>query len=277
MIREYNIVINNDFNLMPEPSIYHIDIGSMTLSIYVKPNPNSDKLYVFSPGYLERTKFEHPYFQRMKWLDDIDANGIIITDPTLSVHSDIGISWFQGDKDNFALAKIARIIDSLRVRLKVSRSNTLFYGSSAGGFASLMLSSMVKDSCCVVNNPQTEVLNFRESFVSAMLKRCYDCNSRYELDRLFETRLSVADFFIKNNNIPKCIFVQNICDVEHYNDHMLPLLKKLGQHFNTNEGSKIFENFIIKLYANDAAGHNPAVFNFIKKYFDMAEKEFFQS
>ena len=274
-ITEYTFESIDDLSITHETAIYRINIDGYYLHVYFRPNFESEKLYIFCPGYLERKKFSHPYFQRMSWLEKIDASGIIITDPTLSLHDDIGIAWFQGSKEKFAIPLIVRILDKFRTFIKVERRKVLVVGSSAGGFASLMMSCLMKGACCVVNNPQTDVLMFRENITSQMLARCYPNMTIEEIKRHFTPRLSAASYFIANKHIPKCLYIQNIADTEHYNNHFLPFISRLGQHFNEPNGRENFENIIIKLYKSEAAGHNPAVLDFILPYLILAETEFF--
>lgn len=265
----------DDIIIHSEPAIYRINIDGYYLHLFFRPDFSSDKMYIFSPGYLERKKYSHPYFQRMSWLERINASGIIITDPTLSIHNDIGIAWFQGTKKRFAIPLIVRVLEKFRLFMKVERKKVLFFGSSAGGFASLMMSCLMKGACCVVNNPQTEVLMFRENIKDKMLTRCYPDMSSEDIIRHFTPRLSVASYFIANKHIPKCIYIQNISDTEHYHQHFLPFISRLGDFFNDRDGRATFDNIIVKLYKSEAAGHNPAVQDFIMPYFSLAEKEFF--
>lgn len=275
-INEYTFESINDLVIAELPAIYKINIDGYYLDLYFNPNVISEKLYVFSPGYLERKKFNHPYFQRMSWLDKINASGLIITDPTLSIHDDIGIAWFQGTKQRFAIPLIVKVIEEFRKHLNVNRNKLLFFGSSAGGFASMMMASLMKGACCVVNNPQTNVLKFRDNITEKMLDRCYPEVTKKEIEGFYIFRLSVAKYFIANKSIPKCLYIQNISDVEHYQNHYLPFMHELGESFNEENNRLAFENIIVKLYKNETSKHNPAVYDFIAPYFDLAEKEFFK-
>ncbi|WP_421251448.1 hypothetical protein [Aeromonas sp. 600584] len=272
---EYTFESIDSISILSEPAVYKINIDGYYLHVYFKPDFTSDKIYIFSPGYLERKKYNHPYFQRLSWLEKINASGIVITDPTLSIHDDIGISWFQGTKERFAIPLIVKVLEKFRAFMNVQRKKVLFFGSSAGGFASLMMSCLMKGSCCVVNNPQTDVLMFREVITDKMLARCYPEMTLDKIKQSFMPRLSAAKYFIANKHVPKCLYIQNISDTEHYSRHLIPFITQLGDAFNDGNGREMFNNIIIKLYKNELAGHNPAVFEFIEPYFKLAEQEFF--
>ena len=273
---EYYFDSISSIEISAEPAIYVINIDGYNLHVFFNPKLNSDSLYVLSPGYLERKKYTHPYFQRMSWLDNINSSGLIITDPTLSIHDDIGIAWFQGTKNRFAIPLIVKVVEHFKRFLNISNSKVLYFGSSAGGFASMMMASLMKGSCCVVNNPQTNVLKFRENITTKMLERCYPDVSEREIQNFYIFRLSVVKYFIANKNIPKCIYIQNISDVEHYQNHFLPFISELGESFSDNANRNVFDNIIVKLYKNETSGHNPAVYDFISPYLELAEKEFFR-
>lgn len=277
LCNEYYFDNIDDILVTAEPATYKINIDGYHLHLFFRPDLASEKMYIFSPGYLERKKYSHPYFQRMTWLEKINASAIIITDPTLSIHEDIGIAWFQGKKERFAIPLIVKVLEKFRLYIKVERKKVLFFGSSAGGFASLMMSCLMKGTCCVVNNPQTNVLNFREEITAKMISRCYPGMSQEDISKVYGPRISVSEYFIANKHIPKCLYIQNVSDIEHYNNHFIPFLEELGNAMNNAEGRDLFNNIIVKLYKNDAAGHNPAVYDFIEPYFKLAEKEFFNA
>lgn len=252
------------------PSIYHIKINNLTLSVYFKPKNNSQKLYVFSPGYLNRTKFQHPYFQRMKWLDELDGSGIIITDPTFST-SDVGIAWFQGSSERFALFDIAKVIEVFQKKLLINNSRTVFFGSSAGGFGSLILATIFKESRCIVNNPQTDVFSFDKKHVDNMIEACYPNLSIDEIKSRYYKRLSVSKFIEACGYIPKCLYIQNFADIEHYKLHFQPFFNDLHQAYQSMPELNL-SNISIRLYDDKDSGHNPAVLSFLKPYFNMIEE-----
>ncbi|OIQ25373.1 hypothetical protein [uncultured Vibrio sp.] len=261
-----------ELEINPWPAIYHIEIKGLVFSVYFDPVKNSKCMNVFSPGYLDRNSYEHPYFQRMKWLDELEGSGLIITDPTLSLHRDIGIAWFQGSKKRFAIFDIAKIVERFRNYLTLKNENVLFFGSSAGGFASMMLAALMKGSCCVVNNPQTDIFEFREPFLSDMLNRCYSGLDYLDISNSYLPRFSVSEFMLVNRNIPKCIYLQNVSDKEHYEKHFLPFIGKIGEMSSGNDSLEL-SNLTVRLYKDEVAGHNPAVLKFIKPYIEVAQKE----
>lgn len=267
---EFHLDILTEEAIQLKPSIYHIKIKNLTLSVYFKPKHSSKKLYVFSPGYLNRSKFQHPYFQRMKWLDELDGSGIIITDPTFS-NSDVGIAWFQGSFERFALFDIAKVIEVFQKKLLINNAKTVFFGSSAGGFGSLILATIFKDSCCIVNNPQTDVFSFDKKHVSNMIDACYPNLTIEEVKSRYYKRLSVAKFIEARGYIPKCLYIQNFADIEHYRLHFQPFFNDLHEIYQTTPGLKL-SNISIRLYDDKDSGHNPAVLSFLKPYFQMIEE-----
>ena len=159
-LKRFNFESLECLEIHPEAAEYIVWLDGIKIEFYYKPCNESDILYVFSPGYLNRERYTHPYYQRIKWFDLIRRKGLILTDPTLNLDGSIEIVWMQGDAENYYLELQAKLVKKIMELEKVSSKRTMFYGSSAGGFASLMFLNYFKDSFAVVNNPQTDILRF---------------------------------------------------------------------------------------------------------------------
>ncbi|WP_413378306.1 hypothetical protein [Alkalihalobacillus sp. 1P02AB] len=120
---------------------------------------NSNKAIVFGSGAINRTKLQPPLFNRFSWIDKFDENCIYYNDPTLYLSDDLNIGWGYGEKDRHYLSEVGEILIHLYKKMKIHPKNALYYGSSAGGFQSLILASKLK-GIAVVNNPQTKIENY---------------------------------------------------------------------------------------------------------------------
>lgn len=254
-------------NVAAEYVVYH---SGIKFEFYYKPNDSSEILYVFSPGYLNRSTHTHPYYQRIKWFDVINRKGLILTDPTLNLSEVMGIAWMQGSSKEFYLEKYAEVIKTISLKIGISEDNTMFYGSSAGGFASLMFLTYFPSSFAVVNNPQTNIFNFDEKHVRKLLDVSFNSISTGQARTNFRSRFSVADAYRDMKSIPRFVYVQNTSDVEHYNKHYLTLMSDLNDTFSGYDEYSLKENIFV-LYQDAVSKHNPAVYSFIKKYFELAE------
>ncbi len=112
-------------------------------------------------------------------------------------------------------------------KLGYSLQDVLFYGSSAGGFAALMMAGHLKDGLVIVNNPQTNILEYREHLVQAILATKFRGMSKEEAFNRYPTRFSVSALFKEVNYIPKIVYYQNVKDPFHFENHYLPFVKAL--------------------------------------------------
>ncbi|MCD8524026.1 MAG: hypothetical protein LRY66_02405 [Saccharospirillaceae bacterium] len=265
----------DDLKLHADAAEYSVMHRGVTLRFYFKP-VSSDILYVFSPGYLDRKKYVHPYYQRIKWFDVIDRCGLILTDPTLDISDYIGIAWMQGVSSNYYLECYVDLIRKIYQITNLSERKTMFFGSSAGGFSSLMFLTYFKDSFAVVNNPQTNIFNFDSKHVRKLIDTSFGGIST-DIARLrYSERFCIADAYRKIKHVPRFIYVQNTADVEHYQLHYLELQKCMCDIFG-GYSSYSHDESIFVLYTDFQAKHNPAVYGFMRKYFSLAENIYINS
>ena len=82
-------------------------------------------------------------------MDEFEDTVIYYNDPTLYLGK-LSLGWGQGELNRFYLQDIANILEIVFVKLKVDSKNVLFYGSSGGGFMSLILAGFVKGSTALL-------------------------------------------------------------------------------------------------------------------------------
>ena len=56
-------------------------------------------MIVLFNGAVDRKKSDLPVFQRRTWIDDIDANVLILDDPTLQMDDEMSVGWYIGSKN----------------------------------------------------------------------------------------------------------------------------------------------------------------------------------
>lgn len=94
-----------------------------------------------------------PNFSRLNW-DFVDYSIIYYNDPTIYLNDEIKGGWGIGNAENWYLKNISQILKEICVNLKIEFSNLYLFGSSMGGFMSLMLGTMIKDSKVIADIPQ---------------------------------------------------------------------------------------------------------------------------
>ncbi|TFL15973.1 hypothetical protein [Jannaschia formosa] len=241
---------------------YRVKLDSFTLDLYFSPS-ESKKCVVFSPGFLDLKKYQYPYFQRINWLNEFDAVGISLADPTLSLSRDIGIGWFIGDRKRHFLRETAEFLDILISHLEIKRSSTLFFGSSAGGFSSLGLATILRGTKAFAVNPQTNVLKFHS--ITELYRTFTACfgtaNSTIGIKSAYSERVDLIELIMREDYIPQFLIWQNTFDSYHYKDHLIPFLSNLP-------GSGFSSSGHVALAAHEDLGHNPPGLSALRKYFE---------
>lgn len=122
---------------------------------------NNEKLLILGSGALGQRNFDRsrPYIERHSW--NFKQSTIHYHDPTYYVDDMIRGGWGIGTEDNYYLEKISEILKILIKKSNILEKNVLFYGSSAGGFTSLMLATLIKGTKCLADIPQLYVNKYK--------------------------------------------------------------------------------------------------------------------
>ena len=239
-----------EFNLFyDEPVVNKINDWPYPNHFFSYFKSNSTKLVVMLQGAIDRTKIPLPIFQRWSWSEDIEASVLILNDPTL-FGNNFRIGWWQGKEEQYAIPSAGEFIKLVINKLGYSLKDLLFFGSSGGGFSALMMAGHLKGSMAIVNNPQTNILEYREGHVQPFLHTKFRGMSKKEAFDRYPTRFSVSELFKSMNYIPRIVYYQNVKDPFHFENHYLAFVQQLYESgIDPNEFQSI-------LYADDK-GHNP--------------------
>lgn len=241
-------------------SIYVMGGEPLPYAIFLKSPIMGMPLLVFGQGYQDRKQVQLPRFQRMDWAFKLNYNVLIINDPTLYLSDDCGIGWCLGTKDHYVLPRLKAIVETVRDFLGIKNKNLLFYGSSAGGFSSLMLASHFEDSSALVNNPQTNVLEHKMGGVRNLLDLGFGGVSLAEAHVRYGARMSFIERLRQGSYIPRIYYLQNLLDEHHYQDQLMPLLAALQERAKTRKIIDNSQRLIVELYSDAKAAHNPVGF-----------------
>jgi len=210
----------------------------------------SDKLVVFYNGAVDVEKTPPPVFQRWSWLEDLPYSAMVIMDSTIyelmkTNKSTTYMGWYQGSKEIFILEQYIELVRKIANKLGVKDENILFYGSSVGGFASLMSAGMLKGSKACVVNPQTDVLKYYKKNVDVCLNYL-GLSNEYLKDR--KTTLNVMEFYKSIGYFPEVYYKQNKQDELHYEKHFKEFQKL---YKDNNLDDRLFVNL-----TDDSRGHS---------------------
>lgn len=220
---------------------------------YFKLNFKNDtnKILIFSNGAANRKKSELPIFMRHTWSDEINANCLYLDDRTIH-DSKLTIGWGIGREDTHFLNEVSLIIKKITNVLTINAEDTFYYGSSAGGFMSLVLSIKHRNTKAIVNNPQLILQNYIEGKpLSFIRNNFFKGFSQQEFIEKYQDRISIPYIMNQENYVPKMLYLLNRASLEDYNQQYLPFLERI-KHYNIDS-----TNIEYLIYQHESYGHNP--------------------
>lgn len=223
---------------------------------------NSDELLVAGSGALGERNFDRsrPYIERHSW--NFKRSTIYYHDPTYYVDDEIKAGWCFGTTEDYYLNKISIILNILIEKLDVDYGKVMFYGSSAGGFTSLILATLIKGTMCLVDIPQIYVNKFKSKAKQLdgwkPIKEYFYGNtiSDDEFLEMYKYRFNFVEISKKENYVPNAYLILD-CSVDlDFNTQYMPFFQELNQ-LPFNETS----NWIKLIITGRNKGHTPVTQN----------------
>lgn len=200
---------------------------------------NNKNLICCGPGAFARNSrtsqgvlIEPPFFNRWSWFKYFDESFITYADPVFFYDDEITIGWFVGDKNQWYLNTVAEIIEKLASNQKIFNENILFYGSSGGGFVSIGLGTLIKDSKVLVNNSQFTILNYYNTHINNLfrvLQKDFPDLSQEEIADIVDYRINTIDLFKKENYIPPITYYVNTASAPDLERHCIPFINDIKE------------------------------------------------
>lgn len=241
----------DEYDLLEEAGWYAVQFEHFELNFYFRPS-EVKRAFVISPGFVTRAENPHPYFQRIKMFNDLDGTCISLADPSLDLAEDVQLGWFLGSRWVDYTTTIARFLEGLFAHFGIPNENALFFGSSAGGFVSLVLGTYVRGSKVLAMNPQTELLRFHDvRELSRVLEAGWPGVSNMTIYQDYAHRFSIAKLWEREQHIPNATVMINTYDGWHIEHHLAPMLKGMA---NKDIERKSFQ---VRFFSSEASGHNP--------------------
>lgn len=209
----------------------------------------NNKLIVFNNGAIAGGNVKVPVFQRHSWANILKTSSIFCMDPTLYIN-DLSVGWGIGKNENYYLENSSLILKTLISKMNIQLEDTVIYGTSAGGFLSIMMGIYLKGVKVVADNTQLDVSNW--AFISAV-----DCVLDYCFDNIgtalkYPERFNVVDSFIKHNYVPKIYLHVNLCSKVDNSMQLVPFLQRIESMKNITE----YNNIEITLHYEEKKGHD---------------------
>jgi glycosyltransferase involved in cell wall biosynthesis len=210
---------------------------------------DNDKLIIFNNGALEEGNVKAPVFQRHSWANILKTSSVFCMDPTLYI-KDLAVGWGVGKNDNYYLENSSLILKTIISKMNISLENTVIYGTSAGGFLSIIMGIYLKGAKVLADNTQLDISNW--AFINAVdyvLDYCFD-NIGTALK--YPERFNVVDAFIKHNYVPKIYLHINLCSNVDNSMQLVPFLQKIEKMKNLAE----YNDIEITLHYEEKKGHD---------------------
>jgi hypothetical protein len=133
--------------------------------------------------------------------------------------------------------------------MNIKLEDTVIYGTSAGGFISIIMGIYLKGAKVIADNPQLDVSNwFCTEAVDKVINYCFD-NVSTALK--YPERFNVVEAFIKNDYVPKINLHINLCSKVDNSMQLVPFLKELEKMNKIKE----YNNIEVTLHYEPEKGH----------------------
>lgn len=250
---------DSDFKILDGEKIYTFIYNDLDIKYFANGKVDNKKLTIMLPGAVNRSKTIHN-FQRHSWSNDIDGSVISFLDPTVHADNNVSIGWFQGNKENYAIPVLIKIIRKILDVNNLSDRDLTLFGSSAGGFTCLKIADDFPHSRIIVNNPQIYIHKYSYSDYHKLVDWVFPKNKIEYIEEKYKKRLMVdINILIRTKPI---LYYQNIDDSHHYDVHLMPFLSSID-----NSLYEIYNNFAndvdinkklkVVLYSDSNQGHDP--------------------
>lgn len=185
---------------------------------------DTDKLIVFNNGAISDGNVKYPIFQRHSWDMILKTSSIFCMDPTMYIN-DLAVGWGVGMDDHYYLETSSIILKEIIYKMKISLDNTVIYGTSAGGFLSIIMGIYLKGAKVVADNSQLDVSNW--AFISAVDVVMEYCFKHVANALKYPERFNVVQAFIKHNYVPPIYLHVNLCSKIDNSMQLVPFLKEI--------------------------------------------------
>lgn len=161
---------------------------------------------------------ELPFWSGRSLVSGLDANVILVSDPSLSLDRTLNLAWYAGSQQQpHLIAKLTHIFKAM-----VRDTTAVFFGASAGGWAALTYAAEFEDAIAVPVNPQIDISRYL--YFPYYTRKAWGAEPD-SVELPFERNVSNR---YSSDNVPTVIYIQNRGDTHHYEQHFLPFEQKHG-------------------------------------------------
>jgi hypothetical protein len=167
---------------------------------------------------------DSPVYHRHSW--DFFESTINFNDPSRYLGTGVNGGWGVGEIDNYYLETIKEILEIIIDYFKFEKNNILFYGSSQGGFLSVMLATKIRGTSAIAEIPQIDVRTWQSW--SGIQKIIFPNYTEEDINERLKERLYLIEMFKKENYVPDMLLIFDCWDFDIKTQY-LPFIKDLTQ------------------------------------------------
>ena len=234
--------------------LYNDDVD---LPCRLKLLPGAKTLFVMLNGAVDRSKTALPVFARWNYGKILGGHVLSVCDPTLYLNDKLRLGWFVGNRSLDPMQALLHGVDAVSTLLDVVNNQVIFYGSSGGGFASMVAAASRECGRAIVINPQTEITAYYQSAVNRVASvfapewKPQECRDRYPLR--WSALMAIAESRRLNRDL-LIVYAQNLVDTVHHDRHFLPFCEATG---SPHEGGLSEDGRMLTHVYSSAGGHGP--------------------
>lgn len=203
------------------PILYEIEWDGVTYEILLNQKRRSQKAVIFGTGAITKDK-PLPVFSRATWMGQMPYTGIWYFDPTVYL-GDLNIGWGYGTNRRWFLMDIAHLLQILLKKLAIKSENTLFFGSSGGGFTSILLASMFHSRATAIN-PQLNIRDYFPDSVKQLESAVLGPDEAF-----LQERICAATFIKQNGFMPAIHLVENLLSASDVQTQLRHFLERMAE------------------------------------------------
>ncbi|NYD76465.1 hypothetical protein [Arthrobacter cupressi] len=214
--------------LLDSRHLMRIHVDGVAYEFFSDLRRGSKKLVVFGQSALSRRTVRLPFFHRWKWMQDLEGSALGLNDPTLYLDEGLDAGWWIGTKERDYVEEAVGIIGRVATSLGLKSSDVVFYGGSAGGFSSFQMAACLPGSRVVADIPQIDLRRYHLPVaVDSAVQAGLGFDSVRAVPPEYLHRIDVVERFVRNRHVPDFLYLQNLRDAAHVDDHFGDFRRRL--------------------------------------------------
>ena len=184
----------------------------------------ADVLLVVFHGALE-PKATLPIFPGANVARGLNVARLAFTDPSLYLSPDLPLAWHAGNIHQPDLQDVyTQIIRKVANSVKAKR--LILFGSSGGGFASLVQAATIPQATAVIANAQTDALLYHPDHVQTYIDLAWEGDREAFITAGSHSAIAKIRH---TGQVPRVLYMQNSTDSFHIKAHLNPFVREFGQ------------------------------------------------